>query len=61
MLIELIKSANFKEAHVANHLKHLIETFVVKLLQIAVSDLSPWKVVARILLIKLTKILTFLD
>ena len=35
---------------------HLTETFAVKLLQIVVSDVSPKKVLARILLIELTKI-----
>ena len=53
MLIKLIKSFNFKEAHIANHLMHLTETFAVKLLQIVVSDVSPKKVLARILLIEL--------
>ena len=36
MLIKLIKSVNFKEAHTENHLMHLTETFAVKLLQIVV-------------------------
>ena len=36
MLIKLIKCVNFNEAHVANHLMHLTETFAVKLLQIVV-------------------------
>ena len=49
MLIEVIKSVNFKEAH----MMHLTETFTVKLLQIAVSDVSSKKVPARILLIEL--------
>ena len=58
MLIKLIKSVNFKEAHIEheNHLMHLTETFAVKLLQIAVSDVSPKQVLARILLTELTKI-----
>ena len=51
MLIKLIKSVNFKEAHIENHLMHLTETFAVKLLKIVVSDMSPKKVLARILLI----------
>ena len=59
MLIKLVKSVNFKEAHIANHLMHLTETFVVKLLQIVVSDVSSKKVLARILLIELTKIINF--
>ena len=46
MLIRLIKSVNFKEAHI-----HLTETLAVKLLQIVVSDVSPKQVLARILLI----------
>ena len=37
----------------------LTETFAVKLLQIVVSDVSPKKVLARILLIELTKIINF--
>ena len=41
MLIKLIRSVNFKEAHMANHLMHLTETFAVKFLQIGVSDVSP--------------------
>ena len=53
MLVKLIKSVNFKKAHIANHLMHLTETFAVKLLQIVVSDVSPKKVLARILLIEL--------
>ena len=59
MLIKLIKSVNFKEAHTANHLMQLTETFAVELLQINVSDVSPKKVLARILLIELTKIINF--
>ena len=59
MLIKIIKSVNFKEAHIANHLMHLTETFPVKLLQIAVSDVSSKKVPARIRLIKLTKIINY--
>ena len=53
MLIKVVKSVNFKEAHIANHLMYLTETFAVKLLQIAVSDASSKKVPARILLIEL--------
>ena len=49
-LIKLIKSVNFKEAHIENHLIHLTETFAVKLLQIVVSDASLKQVPARILL-----------
>ena len=56
MLIQLPKSVNFKEAHIENRLMHLTETFAVKLLQIAVSDVSPKQVLARILLTELTKI-----
>ena len=59
MVIKLIKSVNFKEALIANNLIHLNETFAVKLLQIAVSDVSCKKVPARILLIELTKITNF--
>ena len=59
MLINLIKSVNFKEAHIESHLMHLTETFAVKLSQIVVSDVSPKKVLGRILLIKLTKIINF--
>ena len=51
MLTELIKSVNFKETHIANHLMHLTESFAVNLLQIAVSDVSSKQVLARILLI----------
>ena len=51
MLIKLIKSVNFKEAHIENHSMHLTETFAVKLLQIVVSDVRPKQVLARILLI----------
>ena len=57
--MKLIKSVNFKEAHIENHLMHLTETFAVKLLQIVVSDVSPKKVPARILLIEFTKIINF--
>ena len=59
MLMKLIKSVNFKEAHIENHLLHLTETFAVKLLQIVVSDVSPKKVLAGILLIELTKTINF--
>ena len=59
MLIQLPKSVNFKEAHIENSLMHLTETFAVKLLQIAVSDVSPKQVLARILLTELTKIINF--
>ena len=59
MVIKLIKSVNFKEALIANNLMHLNETFAVKLLQIAVSDVSSKRVPARILLIELTKINNF--
>ena len=59
MLIKVIKSVNFKGAHIANHLMHLTETFAIKLLQIAVSDVSFKKVLACILLIELTKIINF--
>ena len=59
MLIKVIKSVNFKEAHIANHLMHLTETFAVKLLQITVSDVSSKKVPARIVLIESTKIINF--
>ena len=38
---------------------HLTETFAVKLLEIVVSDGSPKQVLARILLIELTKIINF--
>ena len=51
MLIKLIKSVNFKEAHIENHLMHLIETLAVKLLQIVDSDVRPKQVLTRILLI----------
>ena len=54
---KLIKSVNFKEAHIAKHLMHLTETFAVKLLQIAVSDVSPKQVQACFFLIELTKII----
>ena len=59
MLMKLIKSVNFKEAHIENHLMHLTETFAVKLLQIVVSDVSPIQVPARILLIGLTTMIIF--
>ena len=59
MLIELIKSVNFKEAHSAKHLMHLTETFPTKLLQILVSNMSPKKALACILLIELTTIINF--
>ena len=58
-LIKLIKSVNFKAAHIENHLMHLTETFAVKLLQILVSYASPKQVPARILLIELTAIINF--
>ena len=60
MLIKLNKSVNFKKAHIANHLMHLTETFAVKLLQIVVSDVSPKKVLAGILLIELTKTIFYI-
>ena len=47
MLIRLIKSVNFKEAHIAKHLIHLTKTFPVKLFQIVVLDVSPKQVLAR--------------
>ena len=56
-LNKLIKSV--KEAHIANHYMHLTETCAVKLLQIGVSYASAKKVIARILLIELTKITSF--
>ena len=59
MLIKVVKSVNFKEAHIANHLMHLTETFAVKLSKIAVPDVSSKRVPARILLIELTKIINF--
>ena len=59
MLIKVIKSVNFKEAHIANHSMHLTETFTAKLLQIAVSDVSSKKVPARFFSIELTKIMNF--
>ena len=59
MLIKLTKSVNFKEAQIAKQLMHLTETFAVKLLQIVVSNASPKKVLAHILLIELTKIINF--
>ena len=52
MLIKLIKFVKFKEAHIANHLMYLTETFAAKLLQIVVSDVTSEKVLARILLIE---------
>ena len=57
MLIKLIKSVNFKEAHIENRLMHLTEKFAVKLLKIVVSDVSPKQVPARILLIELEMVL----
>ena len=57
---ELIKYVHFNEAHIANHLMHLIETFAVKLLQVIVSHVSPKQVLARIRFIELKKLLTFL-
>ena len=59
MLIKLIKSVNFKEAHNENHLMYLTETFVVKLLQIIVSHVSPKQVPAHVLFIELTTIINF--
>ena len=59
MLIKLIKSVSFKEAHIENHLMHLTETFAVKLLQIVVSDVTPKQVLRHILLIELTTIINF--
>ena len=59
MLIKVIKSVNFKEAHIANHWMHLAETFAVKLSQIVVSGVSPKQVPARILVIELTTIINF--
>ena len=59
MLIKLIKSVKLQKGHIANYLMHLTKTFAVKLLQIVVSDVSPKKVLARILLIELTKIINF--
>ena len=59
MLIKLIKSVNFKEAHIENYLMHLIETFAIKLLQIVFSYVSPKQVLACILLIELTTIINF--
>ena len=50
MLIKLIKSVKFKEAHIENSLMHLTEIFAIKLLQIVVLDVSPKQVLARILL-----------
>ena len=51
MLIKLIKSVNFKEAHIAKDLMHLTKTFLAKFLQIVVLDVSSKKVLAHILLI----------
>ena len=59
MLINLIESVNFEDAHIENHLMHLTETFAVKLLQIVVSDASSKQVLARILLIELATIINF--
>ena len=60
MLIKLnIKSVNFKESHIENHLMHLIETFAVTMLQIIVSDVSPKQVLPWTLLIELTTIISF--
>ena len=59
MLIKVIKSVNFKAAHIANHLMQLTETLAVKLLESAVSDGSSKKVPARIILIELTKLINF--
>ena len=53
-IAKYVKSVNFKEAHIAKHLLHLTKTFVVKLLQIVVSDVIPKRVLARLLLIDLT-------
>ena len=58
-VLKLIKSFNFKEAHIKNRLMHLTENFAVKLLQIVVSDVSPKQVPARILLTELTTIINF--
>ena len=52
MLIKLTKSVNFKEAHSAKHLVHVTETFAAQLLQIVVSNMSPKKALACILLIE---------
>ena len=59
MLIKRVKSVNFKEAHFANHLMHLTETFAVWLLQIVVLGVGRKQVPVRILLIELTKIIIF--
>ena len=59
MLIKLIKSVNFKAAHIENYLMHLTETFAVKFLQIVVSYVSRKQVPARILVIELTTIIHF--
>ena len=59
MLIKLIKSFNFKEAHIEKYIMRLIDTFAVKLLQTVVSDASPKNVPVRILLIELSKIINF--
>ena len=52
-IAKYVKSVNFNEAHIAKHLLHLTKTFVVKLLQIVVSDVSPKRVLARLRLIEL--------
>ena len=59
MLINLIESVNFEDAHDENHLMHLTETFAVKLLQIVVSDVSSKQVLALTLLIELATIINF--
>ena len=59
MLIKLIKSVNFKDAHIENHLMHLTESFIVKFLQIGVSVVNPTQVLAPILLIELITIINF--
>ena len=59
-VIKLIKSINFKEAHIEKHLRHLYETFAVELLQIVVLDVNPKQVPAHILLTELTTIINFL-
>ena len=51
MLIKLIKSVNFKKAHIVKYSMHLTETFPVKFLQIIVLDVSSKKVLACIFLI----------
>ena len=55
MLIKLIKSVSFKEAHIQNHLMYLTGTFTVKLLQIVVSDPSPKKVLINFSRLNVTK------